>query len=40
MVANAAGKPAVRRASLCFQRAGGITREGVQALQDLNNVDK
>lgn len=35
MVAYVAGKPTVRSASLGFQRAGGITRERVQALQDL-----
>ena len=36
MVANSAGKPTSRTASLGFQRAGGITRECVQALQDLH----
>ena len=35
MVAYVAGKPAVYSASLGFQRAGGIAREGVQAIQDL-----
>ena len=35
MVANAAGKPAAPAASLGFQRADGITRECVQAIQDL-----
>lgn len=36
MVAYVAGKPAVRSASLGFQRAGSVTREGVQAIQDLH----
>ena len=40
MVAHAAGKPAVPSASLGFQRADGITREGVQALQDLHEFIK
>ena len=38
MVAYVAGNPAVRSASLGFQRAGGITREGVQAIQYLHEL--
>ena len=40
MVANAAGKPAVPSASLGFQRADGITRKCVQAIQDLHEFIK
>ena len=35
MVAHAAGEPAALAASLGYQRADGITRECVQAIQDL-----
>ena len=40
MVANAAGKPAPLTASLGFKRADGATRECVQAIQDLLELQR
>ena len=40
MMAYDAGKPTVRAASLGFQRAHGIAREGAQAIQNLHELQR